>query len=159
MGTKDQGNKSRELSLERLIDASPQLVYRAWTEAELLKQWFTPKPWIVASASLDVRVGGSSVIVMQSPEGQEFPNRGVYLEVIENKRLVFTDAFTQAWQPSEKAFMTVTICLEPVGEMTQYKAKVQHWSSEDRQNHEDMGFYDGWGKATDQLEALVARLK
>lgn len=159
MGTKDQGNKLRELSLERLIDAPPELVYRAWTEAELLKQWFTPKPWTVASASLDVRVGGCSVIVMQSPEGQEFPNRGVYLEVIENKRLVFTDAFIEAWQPSEKAFMTATICFEPVGEMTQYKAKVLHWSSEDRQNHEDMGFYDGWGKATDQLEALVARLK
>src|SRR5207253_2995472 len=44
----------------------------------------------------------SSNIVMQSPEGQEFPNPGVYLEVIPNRKLVFTDAYTKAWEPSAK---------------------------------------------------------
>jgi uncharacterized protein YndB with AHSA1/START domain len=63
----------------------------------LLKQWFTPRPWTVASAEMDVRPGGSSTIVMRSPEGQEFPNRGVYLDVVKNERIVFTDAYTEAW--------------------------------------------------------------
>ena len=65
-------------------------------EPELLKQWFCPKPWRAEVAKMDLRPGGSSLIVMRSPEGQEFPNRGVYLEVVPNERLVFTDAFTEA---------------------------------------------------------------
>jgi uncharacterized protein YndB with AHSA1/START domain len=78
----DPSTESRELVLVRLIDAPPEKVYRAWTDPALLKQWFTPKPWTVASAELDVRPGGANLIVMRSPEGEEFPNRGVYLEVV-----------------------------------------------------------------------------
>ena len=151
-------DNQRELVLERIIDAPPEKLFRAWTEPELLKIWFTPRPWTVASASLDVRAGGSNVIVMSSPEGQDFPNRGVYLEVVENERIVFTDAFTEAWVPSDKAFMTATITFEPIDGKTKYTARVLHWNSEDRQNHEDMGFYQGWSKATDQLEELVASI-
>lgn len=150
--------KGRELVLTRLIDATPEKLFRAWTEPELLVQWFTPAPWTVASATLDVRAGGSSEVVMQSPEGQLFPNRGVYLEVIPNQRLVFTDAFTAAWQPSDKAFMVGTISFEPEDGKTRYTARVLHWSDEDCKAHEAMGFHAGWSKATDQLEALVATL-
>lgn len=147
-----------ELTLTRLIDAPPEKLFRAWTEPELLVQWFVPKPWTAASAEMDVRPGGSSVVVMRNPEGQEFPNRGIYLDVVKNERLVFTDAFTSAWVPSGKAFMVGTITFANEDGKTRYTARVQHWSEEDRKAHEDMGFYAGWGKATDQLEALVATL-
>jgi uncharacterized protein YndB with AHSA1/START domain len=53
-----------------------------------------------------VRVGGSNLVVMRGPDGNEFPNRGVYLEIVKNERLVSTDAFTKAWEQSEKPFMT-----------------------------------------------------
>ena len=56
-----------------------------------------PRPWTVTAAELDVRPGGSSLVVMRSPDGQEFPNRGVYLEVQPGRRLVLTDAYTEAW--------------------------------------------------------------
>ncbi|MDE2429131.1 MAG: SRPBCC family protein [Burkholderiales bacterium] len=148
----------KELTLERLIDATPEQLYRAWTEPELLRQWFTPRPWTVASAELDVRPGGSNLIVMRSPEGQEFPNRGVYLEVIPNQRIVFTDAYTDAWTPSEKPFMTATISFAAHDGKTRYTARVLHWSAEDRKAHEDMGFHQGWSLATDQLAELAARL-
>lgn len=147
-----------ELILTRLIDAPPEKLFRAWTEPELLVQWFVPKPWSAASAEMEVRPGGSSMVVMCNPEGQEFPNRGIYLDVVKNERLVFTDAFTSAWVPSGKAFMVGTITFENEDGKTRYTARVQHWSEEDRKAHEDMGFYAGWGKATDQLEALVATL-
>lgn len=148
----------KELTLERLIDATPEQLYRAWTEPELLRQWFTPRPWTVASAELDVRPGGSNLIVMRSPEGQEFPNRGVYLEVIPNQRIVFTDAYTEAWTPSEKPFMTATISFAAHDGKTRYTARVLHWSAEDCKAHEDKGFHQGWGLATDQLAELAARL-
>ena len=54
-------------------------------------QSFAPLPWTTPRAELDVRPGGANMIVMRNPEGEEFPNHGVYLEVVRNKRLVFTD--------------------------------------------------------------------
>ncbi|MCG6970832.1 MAG: SRPBCC family protein [Gammaproteobacteria bacterium] len=158
MNSGQEAGESRDLLLVRLIDAPPQTVFRAWTEPELLKQWFTPKPWSVASAVLDVRPGGSNVVVMRSPEGQEFPNKGVYLEVVKNQRLVITDAYTEAWEPAEKPFMTAIITFDNDGGKTKYTARVRHWSVADRKTHEEMGFHEGWSKATDQLEALVAQL-
>lgn len=148
-------DNTRELTLTRLIDAPASKLFDAWTKPELLMQWFCPKPWTVSSAQLDVRPGGSNVIVMRSPEGQEFPNRGVYLEVVKNRRLVITDAYTTAWEPSEKPFMTAIITFEETDGKTKYTALVRHWSEADRKQHEEMGFHEGWGKATDQLEALV----
>lgn len=83
---------AHELSLTRTIAAPRHAVFRAWTEPALLKQWFAPRPWSVSEADLDVRPGGANFIVMRSPEGEDYPNRGVYLEVVENERLVMTDA-------------------------------------------------------------------
>ena len=79
----------RELMLTRIIDAPRDKVFRAWTDPELLKQWFAPLPYTTPFAELDVRPGGANLIVMRDPEGNEFPNRGIYLEVIENERLVY----------------------------------------------------------------------
>src|SRR5581483_7068586 len=103
---------NRELVLTRLIDAPREKLYRAWTDPALLVQWFTPEPWTTPHAELDVRPGGANLVVMRGPDGTEFPNRGVYLEVVPNQRLVFTDAYTEAWQPSPKPFMTVILTFE-----------------------------------------------
>ena len=105
----------RELVLTRLIDAPREKLYRAWTDPELLKQWFAPLPYTTPVAELDVRPGGANLIVMRGPDGKDMPNRGVYLEVVPNERLVFTDAYTKAWEPSEKPFMTVILTFEDEG--------------------------------------------
>lgn len=150
---------SRELVLTRDVDVPREKLWRGWTEIELLKQWFVPKPWSIASAELDVRPGGSCCIVMRSPEGQEFPNPGVYLEVVPNERLVFTDAYTRAWEPSEHPFMTGIITFEDLGDgRTRYTARVRHWTVADREKHEAMGFHDGWSKCLDQLVELMSSL-
>jgi uncharacterized protein YndB with AHSA1/START domain len=148
----------RELVLTRLIDAPREKLYRAWTEPELLKQWFAPLPYTTPRAELDVRPGGASLVVMRAPDGSEFPNPGVFLEVVENERLVLTDAYTSAWEPSEKPFMTVIITFEDEGRRTRYTARVLHWTVADRDEHEKMGFHEGWGQCADQLAALVAKL-
>ena len=126
---------------------------------KLLKQWFSPLPYTTPVAELDVRPGGANVVVMRSPDGQDMPNQGVYLEVVENERLVFTDAYTKAWEPSQKPFMTVILTFEDEGNgKTSYTARVRHWTVADRETHEKMGFHSGWGMCTDQLAALVAKL-
>lgn len=148
----------RELVLTRLIDAPREKVFRCWTEPALIVQWFTPPPWKTIRAEMDVRAGGSSCITMQGPDGTEMPNPGVYLEVVPNERLVFTDAFTSAWEPSQKAFMVGTLTFEDEGGKTRYTARVRHWSVADREAHEKMGFHEGWGIATDQLAALAQKI-
>ena len=147
-----------ELKLSRLIDAEPMLVYRCWTEPELMKQWFTPRPWTTPVIETDVRPGGSSYILMKGPDGEEMPNRGVYLETVPGRRLVFTDAYSQAWVPSEKPFFTCVLTFEPEEGKTRYTARALHWRAEDREQHEQMGFHEGWGMATDQMEALIRTL-
>jgi uncharacterized protein YndB with AHSA1/START domain len=149
----------RELILTRILNAPRENVYRAWTDPETMKQWFAPKPWTTPLVQTDVRVGGASLIVMRGPDGNEFPNRGVYLEVVLNERLVFTDAYTKAWEPSEKPFMTVVLTFEDAGGgKTKYTARVRHWTVADRDAHEKMGFHQGWGQCADQLEAVAGKL-
>jgi uncharacterized protein YndB with AHSA1/START domain len=148
-----------ELSLTRVIDAPRHKIFKAWTTPELVKQWFAPLPWTTPHVEMDLRPGGANLFVMADPDGNEFPNRGVYLEIVENEKLVFTDAFTSAWVPSAKPFMVGTITLEDLGGgRTKYTATVLHWSEEDRLAHEKMGFHEGWGQCTDQLAALVAKI-
>lgn len=147
-----------ELSLTRLIDAPRAAVYRAWTDPELLKQWFAPLPYTTPHAELDVRPGGANLIVMKSPEGQEMPNRGSYLEVVPNEKIVFTDAYVGDWMPSpNKPFMTVILTFEDEAGKTRYTARVRHWTAEDKETHENMGFHQGWGICADQLTALVIK--
>ncbi|MEY4880172.1 MAG: hypothetical protein RJB62_1641 [Pseudomonadota bacterium] len=148
----------RELVLTRLIDASPEALYRCWTDPELMKQWFAPLPWTTSRVENDLRAGGSCLIVMKSPEGEEYPNPGIYMEVVPGRKLVFTDAYTSAWVPSAKPFMTATITFEKEGDKTRYTARVLHWTIEDRETHEKMGFHAGWGQCADQLAKLAATL-
>ncbi len=156
--TQNPGNNDRELVLTRLIDAPRDKVYRAWTEPGLLTRWFAPKPWTTPRAELDVRPGGSSLITMRSPEGQDHPNPGVYLEVVKNERLVFTDAYTSAWVPSDKPFMTVTLTFADEGGKTRYTATARHWTAADRKAHEEMGFHEGWARCAGQLEEVAREL-
>jgi uncharacterized protein YndB with AHSA1/START domain len=147
-----------DLTLTRLIDAPRDKLFRCWTDPELIPLWFCPPPWGVSKAEVDLRSGGSCLIVMRGPEGQEMPNPGVYLEVVPNEKLVFTDAFTSAWEPSEKPFMTGILTFADEAGKTRYTATVRHWTAEDKAQHEAMGFHEGWGIATDQLEALAKRI-
>src|SRR4029078_11153339 len=118
-------NGDRELGMSRRMDAPPDKVYRAWTEPELVKQWFAPAPWTIARAEMDVRPGGASLVVMRSPEGNEMPCPGVFLEVVPNRRLVFTDAYTGAWQPSAKPFITIALTFYDLGRgLRHYTARV-----------------------------------
>ncbi len=154
-----QSPNPRELRIERVLKAPRAAVWRCWTEPELMLKWFTPKPWKTVEAKVDLRPGGASMVVMESPEGVRHPNPGQYLVVEPNQRLLFTDAFVGDWVPSEKPFMVGGIELaDAPGGGTRYVAFARHWSDDDRKAHEDMGFHPGWNAAADQLEELAKTL-
>lgn len=150
------GEGDRALVLERLLDAPREAVWRCWTQAGLLRRWFAPAPWEVVHAVVDPRSGGLFETRMRGPAGEEVGAPGVFLEVRPPERLVFTDAYVRAWEPSGKPFMTVTIALDdPGGGRTLYTARAMHWSADDRRAHEEMGFQAGWGRCADQLERVA----
>lgn len=149
-------NPDLDLQLDRVVDVKPHLVWQAWTRPEYIRHWFVPRPWTIGEVEVDLRPGGRSLITMISPEGEKFPNEGCYLELVENKRLVFTDALLAGWRPAEKAFFTGVIEMEAAGSGTRYTATAIHRDKEGRDQHEAMGFYTGWGTCLDQLVEFMA---
>lgn len=148
-----------DLVLERVVDVRPELVWKAWTEPEHLKKWFCPRPWMTTECEIDLRPGGRFYTRMRGPEGQEFPNVGCYLEVVPNRRLVFTDALGPGYRPTAEPFFTAIVSIEPHGDGgTRYVAKALHRDEAGRKRHEEMGFFDGWGKALEQLVEVAKTL-
>lgn len=140
------------LSVTRLIDAPVETV---WTVAtERLAEWWCPKPWTTEVVEQDWRPGGRSAMTMRGPNGEEHPVEGVFLEVTPGKRFVFTDAYTAGWMP-QTPFMTGIFEFADEGGKTRYTASSRHWTEEDHQRHEAMGFADGWGAVAEQLAALA----
>lgn len=144
-----------DLVLERVVDVPPEMVWEAWTDPEQLKQWFTPAPWKTVQCEIDLRAGGRFYTVMESPEGERFPGDGCYLEVVPNRRLVFTDALLPGYRPAENPFMTAIVEITPEGSGTRYRAVAMHSSEATREKHEEMGFAEGWAKALDQMVAMI----
>ena len=146
-----------DLGIERLVDLTPEQLWAAWTTPALLVQWFCPAPWTVSAATLDLRPGGGFTTVMRSPEGQEHPHTGTFLEIVPNRRLVWTDALLPGYRPGPTPFITAVITFEPRGNNTQYTAVALHRDAAAREQHEQMGFIKGWNTALDQLIALMKR--
>ncbi|HMB57535.1 MAG TPA: SRPBCC family protein [Arenimonas sp.] len=152
-----------DLEFERVVDVPRERIWAAWTTPALLTVWFTPAPWRTMEAEVDLRPGGIFRTLMRSPEGQDFPNLGCYLEVIENEKLVWTNVFTPGFRPSAAlsadatagfAF-TAVISLQAQGSGTRYRARVIHGNQADRAKHAAMGFEQGWGRALDQMLAMI----
>lgn len=142
-----------ELVIGRIIDAPRHAVWRCWTEAELLKQWHCPKPWSVPEADLDVRAGGRFNTVFAGPDGERMENKGIWLEVVPETRLVFTDFFTEGFVPQGEGFMTGYVELSDApGGGTRFVWGARHRTEAGLKQHEEMGFEAGWGAAAEQLE-------
>jgi uncharacterized protein YndB with AHSA1/START domain len=144
-----------DLVLDRTIDVPRELVWKVWTSPEHIPHWFVPKPWSITKCELDLRPGGIFATTMRSPEGQEFPNLGCYLEVTPKQRLVFTDTLLPGYRPAPNPFFTAILTLEDKGKGTRYIAQAIHGSPENSKKHEEMGFFDGWGTVVTQMEAYI----
>ena len=161
-------NPELDLILRRTVDVPPDKIWAAWTTPEKLMPWFCPLPWKTVECEIDLRVGGRFYTVMQSPEGQSFPNVGCYLEVIQNEKLTWTSALEPGFRPvmppevspeheCAEFLMTAIIMLEPHANGTKYTAIVRHSNNAAKVRHEQMGFEEGWGTCLDQLVAMIKK--
>ena len=156
-------NPETDLVLERDIDVPVELVWKAWTEPEHLMKWFCPKPWQTVECEIDLRPGGKFYTAMCSPEGEKFPNTGCYLEVVKNQKLVWTDALKEDFRPTGKpndcfgSYFTAHLFLTRTDTGTSYKVVAMHGDAESSKKHVEIGFYEGWNAALNQMiEAIKA---
>ena len=153
-----------DLVMERVLGVEPALVWAAWTEARHLTGWFATPPWTTVECAIDLRPGGEFRTVVRAPDGARFPNEACYLELVPQRRLVWTDALESGFRPSRlPARMgfryTVALELEPEGAGTRCRALVMHADEEGRANLERMDFQAGWGRGFDRLAELMAHVR
>ena len=147
-----------DLTLDRVILAPRQTVWRAWTDAARLRQWWVPAPTVARVDTLDVRPGGGFVTSM-SDDGDAFiPHTdAIFLVVEPETRLVFSNAIDSARRPASPAPvpMTAEISFDEHPDGTRYRVVVRHGDPAARDRHEELGFFDGWGTVTNALAALA----
>ncbi|HVC60902.1 MAG TPA: SRPBCC domain-containing protein [Acetobacteraceae bacterium] len=108
---------SPELVVSRLIDAPRALVYKAWTQSEHAARWWGPQGFTTVSCRMDARPGGAYRLAMRAPDGTMHTKRGVYREIAEPERLVFS----YAWEDANGNLgheMRVTVTFEARGQQT-----------------------------------------
>ncbi len=141
-----------DLHFTRTLAVPRSLVWECWTSPEHIPHFFVPRPHRVTACDLDLRVGGRFNTTFEV-DGNPMENHGVYLEVVPEERLVFTDAYREGWKPAPDPFMTALLLLsDAAGGGTTYTAIARHRSAETAEAHRAMGFYDGWGTVATQLE-------
>ncbi len=153
-------NPALDLELTRLMAAPPARVWRCWTEPDLLRQWWAPRPVTTRHAEIDLQPGGRFHTIMVLPDGKDHPTDGCFLEIQPERRLIFTDTLNAGFRPATTPMFgfTAIISLTPEAGGTRYHALVMHRSPEIRDQHQAMGFHEGWGTAAGQLDALAKDL-
>ena len=147
-----------DLTFTRTIKAPRGLLWECWTTPEHIRHFFVPKPHSIDACEINLRVGGRFNTTM-NVDGKLMKNLGVYLEIVEEECLVFTDIYSEGWKPAADPFMTAIIEFSDNDEGgTTYTATVRHRSAEARQRHEAMGCVDGWGTVATQLEEYAQTL-
>ena len=152
------------LSFTREIAASAHSIWRCWTEPELLMQWFAPKPVTTTDAKIEPYPGGRFDTTMVIPDFPEpMSGQGCVLAAEPGKRFAFTNMMTAGFQPQDNSGegqfpFTAEILITPTDTGCTYTATVRHLDTAGAETHKAMGFFDGWGAATDQLAALAKTL-
>lgn len=147
------------LIVKRVLNATPERAFRAWTSAEHIQQWMRPEPGMeVPRASVDLRVGGKYRIQMKKPDGEYFTAVGVFKEVKAPERLVYTwdwekDGSGAEFGEVEGKPSLITVEFLKRGERTEFVLTHSRFATvESRDNHAQ-----GWGKIVESLAKFVEK--
>jgi uncharacterized protein YndB with AHSA1/START domain len=157
---------SCDLVLERTLDAPRALVWRAWTDPGHIKKWWAPRPYETPECEIELRPGGRFYTRMTGPDGFDFRGTGCILDVDEGRRIVWTSALGAGWRPNDLGpqdcgglpFTAIITLDDGKDGTTLYRAVAMHRSPADRDQHEKMGFHEGWGTCADQLGQVAREL-
>ena len=152
--------ESRDLVISRVLRAPRAALWRAWSDPALLKEWWCPKPWTTEVLAFDLQPGGAFHTIMRGPDGGVSDNPGSFLEVVPQARLVMTSMLTGGWRPAKPWLgFTAIITMADEGTGSRYTATVMHPDDETRDQHEKLGFFDGWNTCITQLDDFALTLR
>lgn len=157
----DSKKNKNGLTITRIFDAPKELVWKAWTDPEHIKQWWGPKDYTSPSCAVDFRIGGKMIFCMKSKtDGMEIWSTGVYKEIVPYKKLVFTDCFadekgnvvpsTHYGMEGIPLEMLITVTLEDYEGKT--KMTLVH-SGLPEDHYQDANI--GWNESLDKLEVSL----
>jgi uncharacterized protein YndB with AHSA1/START domain len=136
------------LTIRRRLDAPPAQVYAAWTDPKRMVRWWGPGAAEAHFAEADPRVGGRFRVKFRTADGEEHDVRGIYREVVPNRRLVFT----WAWRTMPERESLVTVALQSEGEGTLLVLTHEQFFDEPARDRHEYG----WNAALDKLESYLA---
>ena len=151
----------RSFAVERTFKAPSDLVWRFWTEAEFVRQWWGIHGSTIVRCELDVRVGGSWLIDMETRSGRVYRNKGEYLAVVTGQRLVFTDVpdpELPEWKGRRRLPGTQLVTFSPRREQTHVHLKVELTTAAERDLLLELGMDRGLTEGFERLEALLETL-
>ena len=145
-----------EILGSRVLDAPPDLVFKAYTDPTVIPQWWGPSRYVTTVEKLEARAGGAWRFVQRAADGGEHAFSGVFREVVPSKRLVFT--FNYEAMPGHEAVETVT--LEAIeGGKTRVTDNLRFQNRQDRDGMLQSGMEEGAAESQERLVAVLAKLK
>lgn len=151
----------REIVITRVFNAPRELVFKAWTQPNHIAQWWGPQGFTTRVTELDLRPGGRWRYVMISPDGTEYPVKGVFREILPPERIVTSDEFDEGVEQALNADLpqgiVMTAMFEDVNGKTKLTLQIVHASQSDRRKHEEMGVVGGWNSSFDCLDEFLAK--
>lgn len=147
--------------VQREFSADLSLVWDAYTKAEILDQWWAPKPWISKTKSMKFKVGGKRLYAMCSPEGEEHWSFAEYTSITPKSNFQFKDGFCdeEGNINEELPRSKWNIDFEELDEVTLVKVEIKHEKLSDLETIIEMGFKEGFMAVTEQLEELFLSKK
>jgi uncharacterized protein YndB with AHSA1/START domain len=164
--TKSTVNEIERMVVTRVFDAPRELVWKAWTDPQYVKQWWGPKGFTAPFCQMDFRVGGKFLYCMRAPDGQEFWNGGEYFEIVVHEKIVYSMYFADAEGNKVEAAQygiqheamddaNDVILFEDFGNG---QTKLTLIGNESMESAKNSGQVEGWNQILDKVAAVVAGL-
>lgn len=150
---------ARTLVLERTFNAPRELLFKAFSDAEMLTKWWGPREWPTAVKHMDFSVGGSWLYCMNGPDGAESWGKGAFQEIVPPEKIVTRDSFSDADgnDSTEMPSMLVTFSFSDLSaNRTKLSITTEFASADDMEQLAEMGMVQGWSESLDKLEELLA---
>lgn len=153
--------ENRTIHIKRKFDANIEMVWQAWTSAELLNQWWAPKPYHIETKSLDLREGGRWLYAMVSPQNEKTWCKADYKTIREKELLSWLDAFCDedGRENTDKPRSFWTNRFTEENGLTVVSITLKHDKPEDIEVMIEMGFKEGLAMALENLDDVLLNLK
>lgn len=149
--------ETQTVNVTREFEAPQNLVWKTWTEPELLDQWWAPKPYVSITKSMEFKVGGRRLYKMQGPKGDEHWCFADYTSINPEDQFTYTDGFCDS-EGNKSDFIAGsdwTVNFSESEDKTTVHVEIKHQSLEDLEQIIELGFKEGFTVGLNQLTALL----